>query len=100
MAGAHIHWHKRAFRVHWVLRGAPGCAGSIAAVRDTPDAATAYAWSVSRRGSARASDPVASGVAATLSDARLLASRAAFAALPMPVECPETVPAWTRGAAR
>lgn len=81
MAGVHIHWRKRAFRARWELRGAPGYVGRIAATRDAPDAAPAYAWSVWRGPSPAAGDPVASGVAATLADARLLASRAVFATL-------------------
>jgi hypothetical protein len=95
MAGAHIHWRKRAFRARWILCGAPGCTGSIAAVRDAPDATTAYAWSVH---CGPAGTPDAVGVAATLSDARLLASRAVFAALPTPAVHPAPGPAWARQA--
>jgi hypothetical protein len=82
MAGVHFSWRKRAFRAHWVLSGAPGYIGSIAATGD--GSAAAYAWSLSSGSSDVTGDLIASGAAATLSDARLLASRAVFAALRTP----------------
>lgn len=100
MAGVHIHWHKRAFRAQWVLCGAPGYIGSIAPVRDAPDVTPSYAWSVRRAEPAGPGDPVASGVAATLSDARLLASRAAFAALRLPSGRPALGSAWAHQSTR
>lgn len=92
MAGIHIRWRKRVFRTQWFLCGAPRYVGSIVAIRDSPDAAIAYAWSVCRRRSAQATNSVAMGVTATLSDAHLLASRAVFAATQMPVGRPESDP--------
>ncbi len=93
MAGVHIHWRKRAFRARWDLRGAPGYVGRIAAVRDAPDAVPAYAWSVHLRRVDGPEGPIAAGVAATPSDARLLASRAVFAALRGPAVSAAPVPA-------
>lgn len=94
MAGVHFSWRKRAFRAHWVLSGAPGYVGSIAATGDA--SAVAYVWSVSSGSSDVTGDPIASGVAATLSDARLLASWAVFAALRMPAGRVEPSPALVR----
>ncbi|MCA1668820.1 MAG: hypothetical protein LC793_15775 [Thermomicrobia bacterium] len=90
----HFSWRKRAFCPHWILRGAPGYVGSIEATGDA--SAAAYVWSISFRSLGVAGNPIASGVAPTLSHARLLALRAVFAALRMAAGRPEPSPAWGR----
>jgi hypothetical protein len=87
MAGTHLRWHKRSFRAHWDLRGAPGCSGEIAATGSPGP--TAYTWSARRAApDYAAGDPDAAGVAASFPEARLLASRAAIALLRAPLEQP------------
>lgn len=90
MAGVHIRWCKRALRAQWDLRSAPGFVGRISAVRDSQGAPLAYTWSVGRRPSEVTGNPATSGTATTLSEARLVASRAVFAAIRMSVEIPNS----------
>ncbi len=100
MAGVHIRWRKRAFRARWDLHGASRFTGRIAAVQSLHDPTLVYTWLVRyvRSGTA-GNDPVASGSAVTLSEARLVASRAIFASMWLPRGHRDSEPVWIREAA-
>jgi hypothetical protein len=73
--GTHFWWRKRLFRPRWVLRGAPGCTGSI-----TRTSNGSYVWEVSARGLSN-EESISQGVEAAFSPARWHASQAVIACL-------------------